>query len=56
MSWAYNAAGQKIWLPERPLEPPDCWREDPGEPEEEEYDRWEAEERAHKDQYRRDVP
>lgn len=29
MSWAYNAAGRKIWLPERPLEPPDCWREDP---------------------------
>ena len=39
MSWAYNAAGRKIWLPERPLEPPDCWREESGDLEEEEYDR-----------------
>ncbi len=25
MSWYYNAAGQRYALPERPLEPPDCW-------------------------------
>lgn len=43
MSWYYNAAGQRFDLPERPLDPPDCWGEEPGEPEEEEYDRAEDE-------------
>lgn len=26
MAWYYNGAGQRYELPERPLEPPDCWR------------------------------
>lgn len=29
--------------PEPPLEPPDCWRDEFGEPEEQEYDRAEDE-------------
>ena len=28
MSYYYNLAGQRFELPERSLEPPDCWRED----------------------------
>lgn len=39
----YNAAGQCFHLFERPLEPPDCWVEEPAEPYEEEYDRSEDE-------------
>lgn len=35
----YNVA----WLPERPLEPPDCWAEEEPEYDEEEYDRAEDE-------------
>lgn len=46
MSWYYNAAGQRCELPERPLEPPDCWARrydengdfDPEEEELEQYD------------------
>lgn len=26
MTWYYNGAGRRYELPERPLEPPDCWR------------------------------
>lgn len=33
MSYYYNSAGQRFDLPERPLEPPDCWGSE--EPEEE---------------------
>lgn len=40
MSW-YQYHGE--WIPERPLEPPDCWREDAPEPDEPEYDRVEDE-------------
>lgn len=29
MSFYYNGAGQRFELPERSLEPPDCWRDDP---------------------------
>lgn len=36
MSW-YQYRGE--WIPERPLEPPDCWMEERSEPAEEEYDR-----------------
>lgn len=43
MCYYYNAAGQRFELPERPLEPPDCRRDEPAEPEEEEYDRGENE-------------
>lgn len=43
MSCYYNAVGQRFELPERALEPPDCWDEEPGEPKEEEYDRAEDE-------------
>lgn len=43
MSCYYNTAGQRFPLPERNLEPPDCWREEPSEPYEEEYDRAEDE-------------
>lgn len=39
MSW-YQYHGE--WIPERPLEPPDCWWEDPVE-EWPEYDRYEDE-------------
>lgn len=38
-----NMAGQSFELPEQPLEPPDCWREDTPEPDEPEYDRAEDE-------------
>lgn len=39
----YNGIGQLIYVPERPLEPPDCWREELSEPCEMEYDRAENE-------------
>lgn len=42
MMYYYNTAGQRFALPERPLEPPDCWGEEPDEPEAE-YDRAEDE-------------
>lgn len=38
MSYYYNAAGQRFALSDRPLEPPDCWSEDPAEPDDEDYD------------------
>lgn len=40
MSW-YQYRGE--WIPERPLEPPDCWGEDAPDPDEPEYDRAEDE-------------
>lgn len=40
MSW-YQYRGERI--PERPLEPPDCWGENVPEPDEPEYDRYEDE-------------
>lgn len=43
MSYYYNEACQRFRLPDRPLEPPDCWGEEPAEPYEEEYDRAEDE-------------
>ncbi len=43
MSYYQNGAGQRFDLPEQPLEPPDCWHEESGEPEEDEYDRAEDE-------------
>ena len=43
MSWYYNAAGGHFLLPERPLEPPDCWAEEEAETDDEEYDRMEDE-------------
>lgn len=36
-------SGRFYQVHEPPLEPPDCWWEDPGETEEEEYDRGEDE-------------
>lgn len=36
----YQHNGQ--WIPERPLEPPDCYDEEPAEPYEEEYDKEEV--------------
>lgn len=36
MSYYYNTAGQRFPLPERPLEPPDCWVEEVPEDEGEE--------------------
>lgn len=39
----YNTAGQRFILPERPLEPPDCWAEEEPNRDEEEYDRSENE-------------
>lgn len=39
----YNAAARCFDLPERPLEPPDCWEEELAEFYEEEYDRGEDE-------------
>ena len=39
-----NMVGQRFNLPEQALEPWDFWGEDPAEPCEEEYDRWEEEE------------
>lgn len=38
-----NADGHLFPLPERPMEPPDCWGEDTPEPDEPEYDRTEDE-------------
>ncbi len=35
----YDMAGRGRELPERSLEPPDCWREGPEEEEDEEVDR-----------------
>ena len=43
MAYYYNQAGYRGPLPERALEPPDCWGEEPAEPYEEEYDRAEDE-------------
>lgn len=43
MSYYYNTAGQRFALPERPLEPPDCWGENVPEPDDPEYDRSEDE-------------
>lgn len=43
MAYYYNAAGQRFALPERPLEPPDCWGEDAPDPDDPEYDRAEDE-------------
>lgn len=43
MAYYYNTAGQRFTLPERPLEPPDCWLEDAPEPDDPEYDRAEDE-------------
>ena len=43
MSYYYNTAGQRFFLPEQSLEPSDCWGEEPAEPYEEEYDRVEDE-------------
>ena len=43
MSSYTNMAGQTFPLYDRSLEPPDCWLEERGEPEEEEHDRWEKE-------------
>lgn len=43
VSFYYNGAGQRFGLPERPLEPPDCWVEDVPEQDEPEYDRAEDE-------------
>lgn len=43
MGYYYNAAGQRFILPERALEPPDCWEEYEPEPYEDEYDRAEDE-------------
>lgn len=42
MSYYYNTAGYRLILPERPLEPPDCWADEEQE-DEEEYDRAEDE-------------
>lgn len=42
MAYWYNAAGYRGELPERSLEPPDCWIEEPAEPDDEEYDRAEC--------------
>lgn len=39
-----NMAGHRFGLPERALEPRDCWGGEPADPCEEEYDRWEEEE------------
>ena len=43
MSYYYNTAGQQFEFPERPLEPQDCWQEDPGGAEDEVYDWMEVE-------------
>lgn len=43
MSYYCNTAGRRFALPERHLEPPDCWTEERSEPAEEEYDRAEDE-------------
>lgn len=43
MSRYTNMAGHTFPLYDRPLEPPDCWLEERGEPEEVEYDRAEDE-------------
>lgn len=55
MTYYYNAAAQRFDLPERPLEPPGCWGEEAAEPDEEDYDRWEEEERG-KRQRRHGLP
>lgn len=34
MAYYYNGVGRRLLMPERPLEPPDCWRQ--YDPEEEE--------------------
>lgn len=39
MSYYYNAAGHRLHLQDRPLEPPDCWTEERSELGEKEYDR-----------------
>lgn len=42
--YAYtNGAGKTYPLYERPLEPKDCWCEEPDDPDDEEYDREEDE-------------
>ena len=43
MSSYTNMAGQTFPLYDRSPEPPDCWLEERGKPEEEEHDRWEKE-------------
>ena len=39
----YDNAGRLYQVREPPLEPSDCWQEESGEPEEEEYDQAEDE-------------
>ncbi len=39
----YDNACRAYYVPEPPLEPPDCWQDDLGETEEEEYGRGEDE-------------
>lgn len=43
MAHYYNTAGRRFDLPERPMEPPDCWGEDAPELDWPEYDRYEDE-------------
>lgn len=37
LSYYTNMAGQRFGLPDRPLEPQDCWGAEPSEPNEEDY-------------------
>lgn len=50
----YDNACRAYYIPEPPVEPPDCWQEDPGETEEEGYDRGEDEMNGIFNRYGRD--